>query len=46
MLPEFSLPMRTLPFARITDGHAYDRAVLQDCLDLGGVGEPDWRKQE
>ena len=29
-----------------TDWHAYDKAVLQDYLDLGGVGEPDWRKQE
>jgi len=27
-----------------TDWHAYDRTVLQDYLDLGGVEEPDWVK--
>jgi hypothetical protein len=29
-----------------TDRHAHDKAALQDDLDLGEVGEPDWRKQE
>ena len=29
-----------------TDWHAHDKVVLQDYLNLGGVGEPDWRKQE
>ena len=28
-----------------TDWHAYDKVVLQNYHDLGGVGEPDWRKQ-
>ena len=26
--------------------HAYDKTVLQDYRDLGGAGEPDWRRQE
>jgi hypothetical protein len=26
-----------------TDWHAYDKVVLRDYHDLGGVGEPDWR---
>ena len=29
-----------------SDWHAYDRTVLQDYLDLGGVEEPSWMKQE
>ncbi len=29
-----------------TDWHAYDKAVLQDYLNLGGVSEPDWRTQQ
>jgi len=29
-----------------TDWHAYDKVVLQNYHDLGGVGEPAWRKQE
>jgi len=29
-----------------TDWHAYDKTVLQDYLNLGGVGEPAWRRQE
>jgi len=28
-----------------TDWHAYDKVVLQDYRNLGGVGEPAWRKQ-
>ena len=29
-----------------TDWHAYDKAVLQDYLDLGGIGEPVWQEQK
>jgi hypothetical protein len=28
-----------------TDWYEYDKVVLQNYLDLGGVGEPDWRAQ-
>lgn len=28
-----------------TDWHEYDKVVLQNYRDLGGVGEPEWRKQ-
>jgi hypothetical protein len=29
-----------------TDWHAYDKAVLQHYLDLGGVGEPVWQERK
>ncbi|MDA1276834.1 MAG: hypothetical protein O2960_22685 [Verrucomicrobia bacterium] len=29
-----------------SDWHDYDKIVLQDYLDLGGIGEPAWRQPE